>query len=241
MQSNKKKIGIVGWNTGDNSFGVTKAYMAFLATFGIVCILSPEEDIRTDLDLLVLPGGKDVDPTRYGHVPSFYNSDSNQILEYFDKFKLPEYINAGIPIFGICRGFQTLNVLFNGTLTQHYIHAYSNKDRAELVHDVMIVDDKIKVKVETTKGTRILTKFETNSLHHQCVFPDDLGNNLVPTLTTKDGVIEGFRHESLPIMGVQYHPEEIWDDYVTNCISYLLNYKTPTNPSQELKLIEEVA
>ena len=240
MQSNKKKIGIVGWNTGDNSFGVTKAYMAFLASFGIVCILSPEEDIRTDLDLLVLPGGKDVDPTRYGHAPNFYNSDSNQMLEYFDKFKLPGYIEAGVPIFGICRGFQSLNVIFGGNLTQHYIHAYS-KDRNELVHEVVICDDKVKVRVETNKGTKLLTKFKTNSLHHQCVFPEDLGAGLIPTLTTADGVIEGLRHSTLPIMGVQYHPEEIYDDYVIECINYLLNYKPTTNPSQELKLIKEAA
>lgn len=234
---NRKKIGIPGWNIAENSFGVTKAYLEFISYFGTPIILTPHEGFRKDIDLLILPGGKDIDTSRYNAIPGFYTGDSNQILEYFDKHVLPDYINSETPIFGICRGFQSLNVIFNGSLTQHYIHAYS-KDRDELVHKLDLVDDLIAITTTNKSGSKSICKtIETNSMHHQCVFDHNLGDNLIPTLKHSDGVIEGIRHKSLPIFGVQYHPEELYDKYSVATIKYLLNYKnSPTYTNKLLKV-----
>ena len=57
MNKSYKKIGIVGWSTGESSFGVTKPYLQYLSSFGQVEILTPSKYIREDLDLIVLPGG----------------------------------------------------------------------------------------------------------------------------------------------------------------------------------------
>jgi len=100
----KKLIGIPGWSLGENSFGVQKAYLEYLSNFGQVEILTPNSNIRTDLDLVVLPGGADTMSYNYNQVPSFQNSMADPYKDYFAKVNLPQYINANIPIFGICLG-----------------------------------------------------------------------------------------------------------------------------------------
>ncbi len=67
-----KVIGIPGWKTGDNSFGIGVSYAEFLSQFGSVRILMPgDAEQIPELDLLVLSGGADVLPTTYGAAPSF--------------------------------------------------------------------------------------------------------------------------------------------------------------------------
>lgn len=99
-----KRIGIVGWGTGENSFGVSKPYLNYFKTYGEVFILGPNEEVDSTLDLLILPGGKDVNPLRYGQIPSLFTGYQEPLLEYFDVTMLPRYIEQGVPIFGICRG-----------------------------------------------------------------------------------------------------------------------------------------
>lgn len=217
----KKKIGIVGWKTGDNSFGTTVPYLNYFSNYGEIIILTPGQEVIKDLDLLVLPGGRDVNTVRYGEAPNYFNSDPNPFLEYFDEMLLPQYIEQGTPIFGICRGFQTLNVHFGGSLIQHYIHGYSTKSRSELIHDLKVINlDEFGIKTN-------FTRVSTNSIHHQVITHNTLSSELVPTLHVCEAkmdhnVIEGFIHKDLPIAGVQYHPEEIFDDYSDVIINHLL-------------------
>ena len=79
----KKIIGIVGWNTGDNSFGVTKPYIDWLSNFGIVRILSPQNGIDDSIDLLVLPGGLDITPQSMNQVPGFFTSNTDVMKQYY--------------------------------------------------------------------------------------------------------------------------------------------------------------
>lgn len=106
-----KKIGIVGWKTGENSFGITVPYLRFFQHYGNVVILGVNEEPVKDLDLLVLPGGGDVSPNRYNAKPDLFTGVANTWLEYFDKDILPQYIANKTSIFGICRGLQTLTAL----------------------------------------------------------------------------------------------------------------------------------
>lgn len=208
----KPKIGIVG-TIGGNTFGVDVKYMQFASLFGDVHILTPDTPI-IDLDLLILKGGADINPANYGQKPGYIISNSNPFLEEFDNEKLPQYIEKETPIFGICRGMQALNVYFGGTLSQHiYDHeTNSDGDRESYVHYV---------KSEKSKP------FGVNSMHHQAI--KKLGDGLVQTLFECDekgilcsDIIEGIRHERLPIIGVQWHPEEILDEYSINAINSLL-------------------
>lgn len=215
-----KLIGIVGQRSDNKNTFAQEAYLTYLSMFGNVVIIDPlEETVISQLDLLVLPGGLDVDPARYGEVRHPLKcSHYNPWFEYFDKLVLPKYIDNQTPILGICRGMQSLNVHFGGTLYQHIDHPHSGEDRTKRCH-----------KVRDISSNRV---FEVNSLHHQAV--KELGKELVVTLYGAEkkevnNVVEAFKHKTLPIYGVQCHPEELYDDYFNKEIEKLLNVKQSNN------------
>jgi putative glutamine amidotransferase len=230
---NKKLIGIPTWSTGDNSFGVTKPYLEYWSQFGQVLMLTPGQQLVKELDLLVLPGGLDVLSNNYAEVPSFYAGQANPHLEWFDMFMLPNYIDANIPIFGVCRGMQTLAVNFGCKLIQHiwWDHGYSTNSRESIAHKGLT----------GTLPDGSKTKVNINSLHHQGVMFDELFPNSLELLivngkrvTNKetqevsyvgDNIVEAFKHKELPIVGVQFHNEHLYDSFSQSWIEYLLNYK----------------
>jgi putative glutamine amidotransferase len=208
-----KKIGIVGWSTGDNSFGCTKPYLEYFSSFGQVEILMPRPDMVKGLDLLVLPGGMDTNPANYNQAPSFYAGNNDTFKEYFFRTNLSQYIQNEVPIFGVCLGMQQLNVHFGGTLVQHADFGYSSKSRDELV-ETLIFTDKFHFKD---------TKYKINSLHHQGVMPENLSPELEILATSKEyGNVEIFAHKMLPIVGYQGHPEETWCEVANLLIRNLI-------------------
>jgi len=210
-----KKIGIVGWDTTPREcFGATVPYLTWIKEFGEPCIIMPGE-VRTDLDLLVLPGGLDVDSSRYEQAPWFNTSRPNQFLEHFDVHVLPKYIEMKTPIFGICRGMQSLNVLFRGTLNQDIFHPRSRDNEDLKAHDMFNVT---MVNGYPTKTGKSL--FKTGSWHHQSI--DTIGEGFVVDIVAEDNHIEVIHHEELPIIGVQYHPERSYDTYSTHLVNNLL-------------------
>jgi len=210
-----KKIAIPAWKLGEKSFGITVPYLEFFGMFGEVIPLLPDSSIREDIDLLVLPGGNDVNPLRYNQTPGYYTGNPSIYLEHFDEVVLKEYVALKKPIFGVCRGLQTLNVFFGGTLMQDISHPHSIKDRTETVHTAAGVINGINI------------RFAVNSMHHQAI--SALGNGLESTLISVyqknsdyEPVTEAIKHNELPIEAVQWHPEEIWDEYSCNVIRKLL-------------------
>jgi len=208
-----KQIGIVGSVIRD-IFGVPTPYMHFCSKFGNVHILTPDTGI-INLDLLILKGGEDLSPANYGQAPKYILSNSNPFLEEFDNEKLPRYIEKKTPIFGICRGMQSINIYFGGTLDQHiHGHTKNGEDREELTHNVRPQNDKKAI-------------FGVNSMHHQAI--NELGQGLEVLLEEcsekgkMTGIIEAVKHKELPIIGVQWHPEEIMDEFSINAIKSLLN------------------
>lgn len=211
-----RKIGIVGWNTGDNSFGVTKAYLAWLSQFGEVTILTPRKEIVNDLDLLILPGGADINPTSYDAVPGYYTGNTDVMKQYFYDNNLDKYIENGTPVFGICLGFQQLCAKFGGKLLQHFNYNASTKSRSELV-DTLTFNPGSSIHDFLTESS-LPSDYKVNSIHHQ-------GCHYLPnseTLAVSDNNnIEIARFDD-NIFGVQFHPEEINDTISNNIIKYLL-------------------
>jgi gamma-glutamyl-gamma-aminobutyrate hydrolase PuuD len=239
MINDVSQIGIFGWKTGDNSYGCSIPYMQYLNGFGNVRVITPEEPIDERFDLIVVPGGVDVDPNRYGAIPNLWTSKPDPIKEYFDTVILPQYIKLGTSVYGVCRGIQSIAVLYGAQLVQHMYHETNGEDRNEAVHEIELCDTTFKTEFEEFHGKT--TKIEVNSMHHQCVssynFPDELeilGYYKAPNFKKRyTSSIEVLRHRTLNIFAVQYHPEELikadpLGDYILN----LLLSKTKNNDKE---------
>lgn len=231
MNGTKNTIGIFGWKVGENSYGCSLPYIEFASQYGNVRILTPTEPIDERIDLIIIPGGVDINPLRYGQVPYWQTSKSDPIKEYFDDYILPEYITIGTPIFGICRGIQSLAVYFGAKLVQHMYHETNDKNRYDTVHNISLEEPFEQEYLDFHKGNRRMLKIEVNSLHHQCVSAIDLPDELEIIGTYKGkfevGSIEAIRHRELPIYGVQYHPEELLGDPLSDYIMNKLLVKEP--------------
>lgn len=239
-------IGIVGHMIGPNSFGVTFPYLRYFEGFGNVKIIVPtSKEIDTNLDLLVIPGGPDVDSSRYlefGDYPSWFNQKPDPMREYFDVTLLPRYIDAKVPIFGICRGHQSIAVLFGAKLHQHlWLHEENEESkRKEEVHRCVgfLTELDEENKAMTINKGSMAVNFGTNSMHHQAVATIPEGADLLiwtdenlPKNRTvysyrprETGMkIEGLIYKDYPIITVQYHPEElIGDTYTVDLINDLI-------------------
>ena len=155
-----------------------------------------------DFSALLLPGGGDIDPSFFGQE----NHGSRTIEKELDIAQLNLaglFIQAGKPILGICKGCQVINVSLQGTIIQ---------DLENNVHHQAYLGNAVKHKAMTLKDNVYYDLFGgdeivINSSHHQAI--DRLGTGLSVCQYSDDHVIEAIQHESLPILGVQWHPERM--------------------------------
>ncbi len=150
------------------------------------------------LDGIVLSGGADVWPERYGAEPAPTADPAETERDAFELSLLDAAVASAIPVLGICRGLQLINVQAGGTLHQDIPeHARYDQAPEATAHPITIVP-----------GSQIAglygNEHHVNSLHHQTV--DRLGSGLRVT-AEHEGTVEGLEHESLPILAVQWHPE----------------------------------
>lgn len=157
-------------------------------------------------DGLILTGGIDVDPGRYGEErhPKVRHTDARR--DEFELAALRRALDADMPVLAICRGHQLLNVALGGTLLQHIEgdghRAHKDGDMPSRWHTVQL-----------EPGSRLsavygIDEMEVNSRHHQAVLPGMLASDLRVTAYSPEGVIEAVestRHSW--VVGVQWHPE----------------------------------
>lgn len=158
------------------------------------------------IDALVLSGGEDIDPKHYGEKPHPKLGRVQSLRDDFDFRLLAAARRRGIPVLGICRGCQLINVAFGGTLVQDIPSEFPNstlKHRGGR-HRVKIVPG--------SRFAKLLgkTEAEVNSNHHQSVKKTAPGFRV--TAVADDGVVEAIESESEPIFGVQFHPEGLVHD-----------------------------
>ncbi len=176
-------------------------YLAALSAAGGegTALYCPAPDLG--FDGLILAGGGDPDPALFGQRPNG-SAPPDPRRDRAELALLDAYAGAGKPVLGICRGMQLLNVWAGGALIQdlgerNAAHRWAGADR---VHPV-----------ETACGSCLRAlygrRFWANSAHHQGV--DRLGAGLRAAAWGPDGVVEGLEHGSLPIWGVQFHPERM--------------------------------
>ena len=214
----KKIIGIVGFKNSDGMFGVTGNYMNFASKYGNVRVLTPTDDF-VELDLLILPGGLDLNPASYGEIPGYNTSNPDVFKQHFFDHKLELY-KGNTPIFGICLGFQMLNVAMGGKLIQDNKFHPQSTSRWATAHKVtcpLFKDGKDKSKMAT---------LEVNSHHHQSVTPEVIGQNLDVWAFYQEGrerIVEAFFSEEQMLGGVQWHPEELYDWLSDIMVNELMN------------------
>jgi putative glutamine amidotransferase len=187
---------------------------------GIPVALPVLDDPRTaegmiqHLDGLLLAGGEDIDPPLFGQETRPGLGTVSRKRDLFEFALVKTALEKRVPILGICRGFQLLNVYFGGTLHQDLAsyfnssvpHASAALGRDSLVHEVTIKDGTYLKDCYGTKTIRV------NSLHHQGV--DILAPDLIPTAASSDGLVEGFQHRAVRyVFGVQWHPEMLTERY----------------------------
>lgn len=195
------KIGIIG----DRGSGWKKNYYAAVEACGVetVALLSKEDMPKLDtLDGIVLPGGADVNPRHYGQ-ENKGSVDIDDELDTFEFALIEKAVSRRLPIFGICRGLQLVNIYFGGTLIQDLdnkeLHCWvDQKDRSHIVHTD---------KDSFVYGAYHKSDIRVTSAHHQAI--DALGEGLVAVAAAEDNIIEAVQHRTLPIYCVQWHPERM--------------------------------
>ena len=205
-------------------FGAGSNYLELISRFGKPHIIFPGDEL-INVDLLVLPGGLDIAPQSFGAAPTFKTGHQDVFKQFFFEKRLSLYVDADIPIFGICMGFQMLAVYFGSVLEQHLWRHTQSLGRSMAAHPV----------APLPKAIRYATKpFGVNSHHHQGVFLHGLSNELEALALANDSpdsdnmLVEAFRHRSKPIMAVQWHPEEWFDSFSCMMINDLLSgYSAP--------------
>lgn len=168
--------------------------------------------IYARLDAVLLAGGEDVDPERYGAIPHSNLGRVNQARDYTENALVHRALADQKPILGICRGIQMLNVAMGGTLFQHI----PDEVDTPIDHDATRPDSDWQMKphiLQLSPDSRIAALLDTielpvNSLHHQAL--QQLAPGLEAVGWAEDGVIEAVEgHGPGFILGVQCHPESL--------------------------------
>lgn len=164
------------------------------------------EAVLDGLDGLIVAGGKDVDPARYGQQPHPENDAPDALRDDWEEALLTAAIARELPFLGICRGAQLLNVALGGTLHQHLPEVigtdrYSG-DEGRFKRNEVQVDAGSRVAEHVGAGA-----LPIRSYHHQAI--DEVAAALTVTARTPEGVVQAVELPQLPFaVGVQWHPEQ---------------------------------
>ncbi|MCM1045778.1 MAG: gamma-glutamyl-gamma-aminobutyrate hydrolase family protein [Candidatus Gastranaerophilales bacterium] len=189
------KIAILGRKTltaNYEKFFGKKPFLAFTT-------LNPEE--LDACDALVLPGGGDITPAFFGE-NNTASANIDTELDILQLAAVERCLKKGRPILGICKGMQIINVALGGTIVQDLatanLHRYIERDQ---YHSTILLEG-------TCLYERCGRTAFVNSAHHQGL--GRLGDGLLPIQwCTDDGCVEAVIHESLPVLGLQWHPERL--------------------------------
>ncbi len=195
---------------------LSRSYVEAVQRAGaLVVMLPPDEFLLTSpeealdlLDGLMMAGGADIDPASYGAQPHPETLDTVPERDRFEIALLQAAIQRELPVLGICRGMQLINVAYGGTLLQHLPERFGHHEHLRVPgtfdgadHDVDLVDGSLAARAAGE------THHATKSHHHQGV--DRLGAGLqISGTSAMDGLPEAIEMPDRRfVLGVQWHPE----------------------------------
>lgn len=232
MTSKKPVIGIILdlVNNNDNNrysifpwYALRQNYAESVLLAGGIPLMIPYQDdvsaILQLLDGLVLAGGdEDIHPKFYNHEITSQKTIANDARDNFEVNITKKAIALNMPILGICRGMQLLNIVFGGTLMQHipdYLQA--NEIKSLINHEQPTQKHSLSHAINIKPLTILaqlagdISQTMVNSTHHQAVW--QVGEGMIVSATAADGIIEAI--ESINhkfIIGVEWHPEYLNDN-----------------------------
>lgn len=184
------------------------SYTAYFARFGIVLVTvsNVTKNVRAFVDEIdpkgiILSGGNDIHPSLYGEVP-LYDGDYSSDRDTLERELLSYTTEKGLPVLGVCRGMQFINVFFGGALIQNVGEITgSGVSHVATQHAVEINDEKA--------GQYFAKKtLCVNSYHKQAVNIKTLSAQLRPfAVAQPGGIVEALYHPGYPVAGIQWHPE----------------------------------
>lgn len=197
---------------------MNQSYLRALEMLGALPVMIPlqmtEATLRgifERLDGLLLPGGEDVDPANYGAERHAQLGATDKERDRTELLLTHWALETGMPVLGVCRGAQVLNVACGGSLYQDihserpdlHKHDYfpPKFERFRIAHQVAVEPDSLLAQA-------LGSVHEVNSMHHQGIAR--LGRGLRAVASAEDGLIEALELPMLPfVLGVQWHPEEL--------------------------------
>jgi len=207
----KPRIGLT-LRVSESSVYLPRVYVKTVLEFGGIPFLfsdiSSEEDVNRlvdSIDGLLIPGGGDIHPSFYGERPGGHLKGVYREKDFLDLTLVRKARSKGIPVLGICRGAQVINVAFGGTLYQHLKHR--GVDHVQGLpyeyptHEIRILEGSFLHKLVGKETLKV------NSFHHQAV--KELGEGLKAVAWAPDGVIEAVEGEGF-LLGLQPHIEWLW-------------------------------
>lgn len=198
------------WTENPRQLQSPKAYSLAVARAGGIPWLASEvceTELAELCDALLLSGGDDVHPKYFGETVLNASVNIDAARDEFEMKLFPEFLARGKPVLCICRGIQVLNIAMGGDIYQDLVA------QCGFVHMNRDIRHTVYAEPGTLLNELFGAEFKTNSMHHQAV--RKLAPGFKVAARSAEGVIEAIEHESLPLYGVQFHPERItgegWD------------------------------
>ncbi|MFY9590176.1 gamma-glutamyl-gamma-aminobutyrate hydrolase family protein [Rickettsia endosymbiont of Halotydeus destructor] len=206
-------------------YALRKNYTDAIIRAGGVPLLLPYQDstiindLMTIIDGIVIPGGdEDIHPKFYEPEYADEIVVANDERDEFEMLVLKKSLEKNIPILGICRGMQLLNVAFGGNLIKHIPDYIKNNGQNIIInHEQPSPKNIVSHSIIIEAGTKLATiannktQIMVNSTHHQAV--NRVGSGLIISAKAEDGIIEGIELTTRKfVIGVQWHPEYLNDN-----------------------------
>ncbi|MCX4802639.1 gamma-glutamyl-gamma-aminobutyrate hydrolase family protein [Streptomyces sp. NBC_01214] len=225
-------IGITTYVEDSTRYGVwdlptslvpTGYYELVQAAGGAAVLLPPDEpgsaaEVLSRVDGLVVAGGPDLDPVHYGAARDSRTGAPATVRDHWELALIAAALDADLPLLGICRGMQALNVALGGTLIQH-VDGHFETPGAMSSHPVRPVPG-------TRYAELVPEEAQVPTYHHQAV--DRLGHGLVVSAHAVDGTVEAIEVPDPErwVLGVQWHPERDEDTRVMSALVQAASVRT---------------